>query len=37
LYEIKTPKTDEDMAKIGTIFTPYLTAREWRTIQNPAR
>ena len=37
LYELKTPKTDEDMAKIGTIFTPYLTAREWRTIQNPAR
>lgn len=37
LYELKTPKTDADMVKIGTIFEPYLTARQWRTIQNPAR
>lgn len=37
LFELKTPKTDEDMAMIGTMFTPYLTARQWRTIQNPAR
>lgn len=37
LFEIKTPKTDADMAMIGTIFTPYLEARQWRTIQNPAR
>ncbi|MEY3806365.1 MAG: hypothetical protein RIR69_1177 [Actinomycetota bacterium] len=37
LFEIKTPKTDDDMAMIGTMFEPYLTARQWRTIQNPAR
>jgi 2-hydroxychromene-2-carboxylate isomerase len=37
LFELKTPKTDADMAMIGTMFTPYLEARQWRTIQNPAR
>lgn len=37
LFEIKTPKTDDDMAMIGSMFEPYLTARQWRTIQNPAR
>jgi 2-hydroxychromene-2-carboxylate isomerase len=37
LFEIKTPKTDADMAMIGTIFTPYLEARQWRSVQNPAR
>ena len=37
LFELKTPKTDADMQMIGGIFTPYLTARQWRTIQNPAR
>ena len=37
LYEIKTPKTDQDMEMIGNMFMPYLTARQWRTIQNPAR
>lgn len=37
LFELKTPKTDQDMAMIGTMFSPYLEARQWRTIQNPAR
>jgi hypothetical protein len=37
LFELKTPKTDSDMAMIGSIFSPYLNARQWRTIQNPAR
>ena len=36
LYEIKTPKTAADMRSIATIFQPYLTAREWQTIQTPA-
>lgn len=37
IFEMKTPKTDEDMQMIGRIFSPYLEARQWRTIQNPAR
>jgi 2-hydroxychromene-2-carboxylate isomerase len=36
LFELKTPKTSTDLAKIATSFAPYLSAREWRTIQNPA-
>lgn len=37
LYEMKTPKTDADMAFIGNMFAPYLEARQWPTIMNPAR
>jgi 2-hydroxychromene-2-carboxylate isomerase len=37
LYEIKTPKTDADLAHIGKVFEPYLNARDWKTIENPAR
>ncbi len=37
LYEIKTPKTDDDMRHIAESFTPYLANREWKTIQHPAR
>lgn len=37
LFEMKRPKTDQDMAMIATMFAPYLEARQWRTIQNPAR
>ncbi len=37
LYELKTPKTDADLASIGDAFEPYLTAREWQTIETPAR
>lgn len=36
LYELKTPKTAADMRMIGEQFEPYLRAREWQTIQNPA-
>ncbi len=37
LYEIKRPKTDDDMAHIGAVFAPYLEAREWETREKPAR
>lgn len=37
LYELKTPKTDADMVAIGSLFAPYLEARQWPTIMNPAR
>jgi len=36
LYEIKTPKTEADLRAIGEFFTPYLTGRQWQSIQNPA-
>ena len=35
LYEIQRPKAAPDLALIAETFRPYLTAREWRTIQNP--
>jgi 2-hydroxychromene-2-carboxylate isomerase len=36
LYELKTPKTLAAQRDIAELFSPYLRAREWRTIQNPA-
>ena len=36
LYELRKPKTPGDHAYIEDQFRPYLGAREWRTIQNPA-
>ena len=36
LYELKTPKTADDLRFIGRQFEPYLSAREWQTIQTPA-
>ena len=36
LYEMKTPKTKADLEFIGRVFTPYLQARDWQSIQNPA-
>ncbi|CAB4785749.1 unannotated protein [freshwater metagenome] len=36
LYEMKTPKTKTDLEFIGRVFTPYLQARDWQSIQNPA-
>ena len=36
LYEIKTPKTADDIAFIGRAFTPYLQGRDWQSVQNPA-
>lgn len=35
-YELKVPKTAADMTHIGDAFNPYLRAREWQTVQNPA-
>jgi len=36
LYEIKTPKTRADLDTIATAFEPYLSAREWATIETAA-
>jgi len=36
LYEIKTPKTSVDLDAITTAFAPYLSAREWSTIETAA-
>lgn len=36
LYEIRQPKTHDDLRHIATVFRPYLEARAWRTIENPA-
>lgn len=33
VYELQRPKRPEDVAAIGRAFTPYLTARDWVTIQ----
>lgn len=34
-YELKVPKTADDLAHIGDAFNPYLRARQWKTVQNP--
>ncbi|MCU0268372.1 MAG: DsbA family protein [Acidimicrobiales bacterium] len=36
LYELKRPKTARDLELIAERFEPYLRARAWRTIENPA-
>jgi 2-hydroxychromene-2-carboxylate isomerase len=36
LFEIKKPKTHDDLRMIAHEFEPYLTARQWQTIENPA-
>ncbi len=36
LYELRKPKTAADLGHIGELFDPYLRAREWKTIENPA-
>lgn len=36
LYELRRPKTVQDMAAIGAAFSTYLDARQWRAIANPA-
>ena len=33
LYEVRRPKTQDDWARIGDRFAPYLSARDWPTIQ----
>jgi 2-hydroxychromene-2-carboxylate isomerase len=36
LYELKTPKTRDDLERIAAAFDPYFAAREWESIQRPA-
>jgi 2-hydroxychromene-2-carboxylate isomerase len=36
MSELRHPKTATDMARIAEVFEPYLRARAWRTIENPA-
>lgn len=36
LYELRHPKTTADLAHIAAQFAPYLDARDWQTIENPA-
>jgi 2-hydroxychromene-2-carboxylate isomerase len=36
LYELKTPKTSADLHSIGELFEPYLSARQWPTIEHAA-
>ena len=33
LYEVRRPKSAEDWTRIGETFAPYLSARDWPTIQ----
>jgi predicted DsbA family dithiol-disulfide isomerase len=35
LYEIRRPKRAADLEHIARSFEPYLSARRWRTVQNP--
>lgn len=35
LYEIHHPKTRSDLAHVGRQFSPYLEARDWKTVANP--
>lgn len=37
LYELKTPKSDDDMTHIAAVFKPYFEAREWESREKPAR
>lgn len=36
LYEMKTPKTHVDQRLIAEQFRPYLSGRQWESVQNPA-
>lgn len=36
LWELKRPKTPDDLALIADRFAPYLQARSWQTIERPA-
>lgn len=36
MSELRHPKTASDLARTGEIFEPYLRARDWKTIENPA-
>jgi predicted DsbA family dithiol-disulfide isomerase len=36
LYELRHPKTMDDILHVGEQFRTYLTTRDWKTIENPA-
>jgi len=36
LYELRRPKTPADFVHIQSAFAPYLVARDWRSVANPA-
>jgi predicted DsbA family dithiol-disulfide isomerase len=35
LYELRRPKTPEDFVHIQSVFSPYLVARDWRSVAHP--
>lgn len=37
LYELKTPKSDDDMVHIASVFRPYFEGRDWESKEKPAR
>jgi 2-hydroxychromene-2-carboxylate isomerase len=36
LYELRHPKTLDDVLHVGEQFRTYLTTRDWQTVENPA-
>jgi len=36
LYELRHPKTHDDLVHIAHSFETYLTTRDWNTVENPA-
>jgi predicted DsbA family dithiol-disulfide isomerase len=36
LYELRHPKTTDDLVHVAEHFRTYLTTRDWQTIENPA-
>jgi 2-hydroxychromene-2-carboxylate isomerase len=36
LYELRHPKTMDDVRHVGEQFRTYLTTRDWQTVENPA-
>lgn len=36
MSELRHPKTADDLARTAEVFEPYLQARAWKTIENPA-
>jgi 2-hydroxychromene-2-carboxylate isomerase len=36
LYELRKPKTHDDLLSVAEHFRTYLTTRDWQTVENPA-
>jgi 2-hydroxychromene-2-carboxylate isomerase len=36
MYELRHPKTVDDLVHVGEQFNTYLTTRDWNTVENPA-